>query len=274
MNPRDTHIIKPGSKVKLSDIDPSKTPALSGSKAEERAEAERLHAENTEANYQFQRNLWAEDKRSLLVVLQGMDCGGKDGTIRHVFGQLNPQGCRVAGFKKPTSEELDHDFLWRVHKVTPRRGEITIFNRSHYEDVLAVRVLDLIPKDQWELRYDHINDFERTLYENGTRIIKIMLHISKDEQKERLQARLDDETRAWKFSLGDLDTRKLWPEYTKAYEAVLERCSTDHAPWYVVPADKKWYRNWVISSIVRQEFEKMDPEPPPMPEELRGVKVE
>jgi len=209
MNPRDIHIVKPGSKVNLSEINPSKTPGLSGKKADERIEAELLHAENVGANRLLQRKLWAEDKRSLLVVLQGMDCSGKDGTIRHVFGPLNPQGCRVAGFKKPTSEELDHDFLWRVHKVTPRRGEITIFNRSHYEDVLAVRVLNLIPESQWQLRYDHINDFERTLSESGTHIIKIMLHISKDEQKERLQARLDDETRAWKFTLGDLDTRRL-----------------------------------------------------------------
>ncbi|PHQ81905.1 MAG: polyphosphate kinase [Phycisphaera sp.] len=274
MNPRDIHIVKPGSKVNLSEINPSKTPGLRGKKADERAEAERLHAENIEANRLLQRKLWAEDKRSLLVVLQGMDCSGKDGTIRNVFGPLNPQGCRVAGFKKPTSEELDHDFLWRVHKVTPARGEITIFNRSHYEDVLAVRVLNLIPESQWQLRYDHINDFERTLSESGTHIIKIMLHISKDEQKERLQARLDDETRAWKFSLGDLETRKIWPEYAKAYEDVLERCSTERSPWFVIPADKKWYRNWAISTIVRQELESMDPQPPAMPEELRGVKVD
>ena len=274
MDAYSLHCIKPGSKVRLKDIDPSRTPGLQGPEEQERAAADAMQAENVAALQTLQSKLWAEGKRSVLVVLQGMDCSGKDGTIRHVFGPLNPQGVRVASFKKPTDEELAHDFLWRVHKVVPARGEIVAFNRSHYEDVLVVRVLNLVPEAEWQARYDRINEFEKLLTDAGTRIVKIMLHISKDEQKERLQARLDNPEKAWKFAMGDLDTRKRWGEYEAAYEALLEQCSTKEAPWYVVPADRKWYRNWAISAIVRRELELMDPKPPAMPEELKGLKIE
>lgn len=274
MDPYAIHCIKPGTKVNLRAIDPSKTPGLQGPEDQERAAGDALREQNVVAMQGLQNRLWAEGRRSLLVVLQGMDCSGKDGTIRHVFGPLNPQGCRVAGFKKPTSDELAHDFLWRVHRVAPARGEIVVFNRSHYEDVLVVRVMGLVPKEEWEARYERINEFERLLTDAGTRIVKVMLHISRDEQKERLLARLSDPEKAWKFAIGDLDTRKRWDEYTEAYEAMLSRCSTTHAPWFVVPADKKWYRNWTVSAIVRRELELMDPKSPPMPEELKGLKIE
>ncbi|MCA9273491.1 MAG: polyphosphate kinase 2 family protein [Phycisphaerales bacterium] len=274
MDAYNLHCIKPGSKVKLRDIDPSKTLGLQGPEDQERAAADALRDQNIGVMQQLQYRLWAEAKRSLLIVLQGMDCSGKDGTTRRVLGPLNPQGVRVSSFKKPTDEELSHDFLWRVHKVVPARGMIGVFNRSHYEDVLVVRVLNLVPKGEWSLRYDHINDFEKLLTESGTRILKFMLHISKDEQKERLQARLDDPEKGWKFALGDLDTRKRWDEYMDAYEAMLERCSTPEAPWFVIPADKKWYRNWAISSIVRRELELMDPKTPAMDAELKGLKIE
>ena len=268
------HRIDPGSKVDLRDIDPRKTPGLSGSKDEERAEAQRLHAENIEAMKGLQYRLWAEQKQSLLVVLQGLDTSGKDGTIRHVFGPLNPQGVRTQGFKRPTPIELRHDFLWRVHKHTPAAGRIVVFNRSHYEDVLAVRVLKLIPENEWRLRYDHINDFEQMLFESGTRVVKIMLHISRDEQKERLQARLDEPEKRWKFERGDLETRKLWDDYWAAYEEAIERCNTKHAQWHVVPADRKWYRNWAVSSIVRANLEAMDPQTPPPEPDLDGLVIE
>lgn len=274
MDAHSLHGVKPGSKVSLRDIDPSKTPGLQGPEDRERDAADALRAENTLAMQGLQNRLWAEGRRSLLVVLQGMDCSGKDGTIRSVFGPLNPQGCRVAAFKKPSPEELSHDFLWRTHRVTPAAGEIVVFNRSHYEDVLVVRVLNLVPESQWAPRYGHINDFEKLLTESGTRIVKFMLHISKDEQRERLQARLDDPEKSWKFAIGDLDTRKRWDEYTQAYEAMLERCSTPHAPWFVIPADKKWYRNWAVSSIVRREMELMDPRVPPKGRELEGLRIE
>ena len=273
-HPAQLHRITPGTRVDLGSIDPSRTPGLSGPEAVERAAAEALHAQNIEALRDLQYRLWAEGRRSLLVVLQGLDTSGKDGTIRHVFGPLNPQGVRVAGFKAPTPEELSHDFLWRVHAKTPRAGEIVVFNRSHYEDVLAVRVLRLIPEDQWRLRYEHINDVEQLLTESGTSVIKIMLHISKDEQKRRLQARLDEPGKRWKFSLGDLETRKQWGDYTEAYEEAIERCSTETAPWFVVPADQKWYRNWVISSIVREHLERMNPQTPPPSPDLDGVVIE
>ncbi|GAB5496888.1 MAG: polyphosphate kinase 2 family protein [Phycisphaerales bacterium] len=274
MSAHDLHIVKPGTKVRLDNIDPSKTPGLSGPNDLEKAAAIRELAQNTEAMKLLQRRLYAESERSLLVVLQGMDCGGKDGTIRHVLGPLNPQGVRVASFKKPTDEELSHDFLWRIHRQAPARGEVGVFNRSHYEDVLVVRVLNLVPKDRWSTRYDRINEFERNLAESGTRILKFMLHISKDEQKERLEARLADPDKAWKFNMSDLETRSRWDEYMEAYEDALTKCSTEHAPWFVIPADKKWYRNWAISSIVRRELESMDPKPPAKAEELEGVTID
>ncbi len=262
MTPWQHHLVAPGSRVQLDEIDPSRTPALSGPGAQERAAAEALHAENVAALQDLQIRLWAEGRRSVLVVLQGMDTAGKDGTIRHVFGPLNPQGVRVAGFKQPTPEELAHDYLWRIHRQTPGKGRIVVFNRSHYEDVLVVRVHGLVPEAVWRARYEQINRFEELLASSGATILKFFLHISKAEQKERLQARLDDPAKRWKFSAGDLDERKRWGEYHAAYEDAISRCSTEHAPWFVIPADRKWYRNWAVSSIVRGALERMAPEPP------------
>ena len=208
------------------------------------------------------------------MVLQAIDTGGKDGTIRHVFDGTNPQGVKVASFKRPTPVELAHDFLWRVERQTPGNGEIAIFNRSHYEDVLVVRVHGLVPEERWRRRYDHINDFERRLADEGTTILKFFLHISKEEQRERLQARLDEPHKRWKFSRGDLKERALWDDYQAAYEAVLSRTSTEWAPWYVVPADRKWYRNLVISSALVDTLDTLDPQYPEPEEDLDGVVVE
>lgn len=262
MTPWQSHRVTPGSRVQLDEIDPSRTPGLSGSGEQERAAAEALHAENVAALQDLQTRLWAEGRRSVLVVLQGMDTAGKDGTIRHVFGPLNPQGVRVAGFKQPTPEELAHDYLWRIHQQAPGKGRIVVFNRSHYEDVLVVRVHGLVAEAVWRARYEQLNRFEELLASSGTAILKFFLHISRAEQKERLQARLDDPAKRWKFSAGDLDERKRWGDYQAAYEDAISRCSTEHAPWFVIPADRKWYRNWAVSSIVRQALERMAPEPP------------
>jgi PPK2 family polyphosphate:nucleotide phosphotransferase len=203
-----------------------------------------------------------------------LDTGGKDGAIRRVFDGVNPAGVRVASFKAPTAEELDHDFLWRIHKETPAKGELVIFNRSHYEDVLVVRVHDIVPPDVWKKRFDQINEFEQTLAENGTTILKFYLHIDKDEQKERLQARLDDPNKRWKFRLGDLQERKLWTEYMHAYEDVLSKTSTDQAPWYIVPANRKWFRDLVISSALVDTLAGLDMKYPESEENLDGVVVE
>ena len=214
----------------------------------------------------LQDRFWAESKRSLLVVLQGMDTGGKDGTIKHVFRGLNPQAIKVASFKAPSDEELKHDFLWRVHQKAPAKGEMVIFNRSHYEDVLIVRVHSLVPEAVWRPRYDAIVDFERHLVESGTTIVKFWLHISPQEQKRRLQARLDDETKRWKFNAEDLVERKLWADYQTAAEEMLKRTSTDVAPWFVVPSDHKWYRNWVVSRVLVDTLQGMDPKFPDPPD--------
>ena len=214
----------------------------------------------------LQNRLWAEGKQSLLVVLQAMDTGGKDGTIKHVFRGLNPQGVRVASFKQPSEEEVHHDFLWRIHHKVPAQGEIVIFNRSHYEDVLIVRVHSIVPENVWRPRYEAIADFERHLVEAGTTIVKFWLHISPDEQKRRLQARIDDPTKRWKFSVGDLGERKLWGDYQAAAQEMLQRTSTDHAPWFVVPADHKWYRNWVVSRVLLDTLEAMNPKFPDPPD--------
>ncbi|MFZ5818465.1 MAG: polyphosphate kinase 2 family protein [Chloroflexota bacterium] len=240
------YLIEPGSKVDLDDFDPADTSGFQGGKKEAQAA---LLEQNAELEA-LQEMLYAQRKHKLLVVLQGMDTGGKDGVIRHVFEGVNPQGVRVAGFKAPTPVELDHDYLWRVHPQVPGRGEIVIFNRSHYEDVLVVRVHGLVPKKVWSRRYAHINAFEKTLAEEGTTILKFFLHISPQEQKERLLARLQDPTKHWKYNPGDLKERQLWKDYTRAYEDALARTSTAHAPWYVIPSDKKWYRNWVIANIL------------------------
>ena len=212
----------------------------------------------------LQELLYAENRHKLLVVIQATDTGGKDGTIRHVFDGVNPQGVKVASFKTPPPQELAHDYLWRVHAQTPGKGEITIFNRSHYEDVLVVRVHDLVSAARWERRYDHINAFEELLADEGTTIVKLFLHISKDEQRQRLQARLDQPHKNWKFSLGDLDERQRWDDYQVAFTAMLERTSTTYSPWYVIPADRKWFRNLLVSEIMVRTLQGLDmdwPEP-------------
>jgi len=222
---------------------------------------------------QLQVRLFAGGRKALLVVFQAMDTGGKDGTIRKVLGPLNPQGVEVTGFKKPTPEELAHDYLWRIHRAAPRKGMIGVFNRSHYEDVLVVRVHGWAPGKVIERRYDEINRFEKHLADNGTGIVKICLNITRDEQKERLQARLDEPDKNWKFDVGDLAERKLWPKYMKAYDTALRRCSTPWAPWYLVPANRKWVRNLVVARIVRHALEGMKLKYPPAPDGLKDVVI-
>lgn len=236
--------ISPKTKVRLSDFDPADTRGI------KRDEAERRVAERAAEFVEAQEALYGAAKQSVLIVLQGMDTSGKDGTIRHVMVPINPQGCYVTSFKEPTPTDLAHDFLWRVHQQTPAKGMIGIFNRSHYEDVLVVRVHDLVPKAAWQPRYDEINHFEQMLTDNNTIILKFYLHISKDEQRDRLLEREKDPTKAWKLSAGDWLERAHWDAYQKAYEAVLTTCSTKDAPWYVVPADKKWFRNLVITETI------------------------
>jgi PPK2 family polyphosphate:nucleotide phosphotransferase len=250
--------IRPGDSVDLDDFDPDDTGSL------DKAEGAKKNQKLQDRLGELQELLYAGHEHKVLVVLQGMDTSGKDGTIRHVMSSVNPQGIRVVSFKKPTDEELDHDFLWRVHPRVPGKGELVVFNRSHYEDVLIVRVHNLVPATTWKKRYDQINDFERMLSENGITVLKFFLHISKDEQRKRLQSRIDDPTKRWKFQHGDLEERKLWGEYRKAYEDVLQKTSTRWAPWYVIPANAKWYRNYLVGSIVVDALEALDmkyPEP-------------
>jgi PPK2 family polyphosphate:nucleotide phosphotransferase len=265
----DQYRIKPGAKVDLSKFDPDDKSGWEGGKkaAEKEVAALCLRMD------QLQEALFAECKHRLLVVLQAMDTGGKDGVIRAVFGDVNPQGCRVAPFKVPTPLELAHDYLWRVHKQTPARGEIVIFNRSHYEDVLVVRVHNLVPKQVWQRRYAQINAWERTLAEEGTTILKFFLYISKDEQKTRLEERRDTPSKQWKFSLGDLKERALWSDYMAAYETVLSRTSTRWAPWYVVPANRNWYRNLVVARTVVAALEELNPQYPKPPADLDLAQV-
>ena len=262
--------VEPGSQVDLSRIDAGDTSAFPDGKSETKEVFAKLNGRLEE----LQEMLWAEGRHKVLVVLQGMDTSGKDGTISHVFDGVNPLGVRVASFKAPTSEDLAHDFLWRVHPKVPGNGEMVIFNRSHYEDVLAVRVKELAPPKVWKARYDQINDFEQLLSQTGTTILKFFLHIDKDEQKERLQARLDDPTKRWKFRKGDLVDRKLWKEFTEAYEEALSRTSTDGAPWYVVPANKKWYRNLVVATILVETLEKLNMRYPEPEEDLDGIVID
>lgn len=262
--------VNPDSKVDLSKWNPNDTGEFKGGKEAALAEVGKLTVRLGE----LQELLYAEGKHKVLVVLQAMDTGGKDGTIRRVFSGVNPQGVHVASFKVPTSEELAHDFLWRVHKVVPGKGEMTIFNRSHYEDVLVVRVHNLVPPDVWQQRYGQINEFERLLAETGTTIIKFYLHIDLDEQKERLQARLDEPAKHWKFRLSDLKERKRWPDYMEAYEEAISKTSTRHAPWYIIPANRKWYRDLVISSILVETLENLNMKFPPPEEDLTGVMIE
>jgi PPK2 family polyphosphate:nucleotide phosphotransferase len=246
--------IKPGTKVDLDDFDPDDTSLVPGGKKAAADETDKL----LEKLHDLQELLFAEHQRKLLVVLQGMDTSGKDGTVRHVMGAFDPAGVRVVSFKKPTDEELAHDFLWRVHAKTPGKGEVVVFNRSHYEDVLVVRVHDLVPKNVWKKRYEQINEFEQMMAENGTIILKFFLHISKSEQKKRLQERIDDPTKRWKFQHGDIEERKLWSEYRNAYEDALTKTSTSWAPWWIIPANTKWYRNYLVGKILVDTLGKLD----------------
>ena len=269
MTSTDRYLVTPGSEPDLDGRDPRDTAAFPVDKGEGKRQLGALN-DRLES---LQELLYAEGKHKVLVVLQAMDTGGKDGTIRHVFDGVNPQGVKVASFKKPTPNELAHDYLWRVHRHTPGSGEITIFNRSHYEDVLVVRVHELVPEERWRRRYDQINAFEQLLAEEGTTILKFFLHISKEEQAERLRARLDEPTKQWKFSLGDLAERKRWDDYRAAYAEAIARTSTAHAPWYVVPADRKWYRNLVIATVLTETLEGLEMRYPEPDDDLDGVIV-
>lgn len=253
-----TILIPPGAKAPLKGRD-TECGQLFASKEEGEASLK----EDSKAINELQDKLWGERRRALLVVLQGIDTSGKDGTVRGVFDKCGPLGVCVTAFGKPSEEDLAHDYLWRVHMAAPKRGMIGVFNRSHYEDVLVVKVRNLAPAAEVEQRYDQINAFEKHLVENGTTVLKFMLHISKDEQRQRLQERLDDPAKHWKFNPGDLEDRKLWDEFHAAYDTVLEQCSSAHAPWRVIPADKKWRRNAIIASVVRQTLEEMAPAYPP-----------
>lgn len=250
--------IEPGTRVDLSTHDPDSKHDFDGKKRDGR----RALPDLTKRLTDLQQRLWAESDQSLLIVLQATDTAGKDGTIRHVFRGVNPQGVDVHGFGVPTEEELAHDYLWRIHHHTPADGRIAIFNRSHYEDVLVVRVKGLVPEERWSRRYEHIRSFEKILADEGTTIVKLFLNISKDEQRERLQARLDEPDKTWKFRREDLEDRELWDEYRMAYEEALTRTTTEYAPWYVVPANRKWYRNLAVSSILIKTLEEMDPHYP------------
>lgn len=262
-------IVKPGTKIRLADFDPG---YRSGIEDKEIAQAETKT--NTEALDDLSYRLYAENRRAVLLMLQGMDTSGKDGTIRKVMYGVDPQSCQVTSFKQPSQEELDHDFLWRIHRAVPARGNIGIFNRSQYEDVLVVRVHNLVPESDWNTRYERINEFEKLLVEGGVTLIKVFLHISKDEQRERLQARLDHPLKRWKFSKGDLAERKLWDDYQQAYEAALTRCNTEHARWHIVPANRKWYRDLIVSRILRETLERMNPKIPKVEDGLEGIVVE
>jgi PPK2 family polyphosphate:nucleotide phosphotransferase len=258
-----------GAAVKLGDIDPRDDNGLPLDKGD----AKKARKADIEALDRLQEVLYAQAKHALLVVLQAMDAGGKDGTVRNVFGQLSPMGVTAHGFKRPTEHELAHDFLWRIHREVPPKRTIGIFNRSHYEDVLIVRVHKLVPADEIERRYDQINAFERLLAESGTTIVKFFLHISKKEQTRRLQARLDDPTKHWKFNADDLAERKRWDEYMTAYEIALQRCSTPWAPWFIVPADRKWYRDAVVARIVRLTLDGLDMAYPQEARELEKLRI-
>jgi PPK2 family polyphosphate:nucleotide phosphotransferase len=239
------HRLEGKRKVKLEDFDPREDAGL------KRQEAEKKTARLIEELVELQELLYAARRQSVLVILQGRDTSGKDGTIRHVAGPLDSQGCTVASFKVPTEEELAHDFLWRVHTRTPPAGQIQIFNRSHYEDVLVARVHKLVAKQVWRSRYEHINAFERLLADSSTIILKFYLHISRDEQEERLLKREEDPTKSWKLSVDDWKEREYWDDYTAAYEDALKRCCTEYAPWFIVPADKKWFRNLAVAETLR-----------------------
>jgi PPK2 family polyphosphate:nucleotide phosphotransferase len=258
MDYREKFVVEPGAKVRLSKIDPSYK-----GKYESHEKASPEIAQNLERMQKLQYLLYADGSQSLLVVLQALDAAGKDGVVRHVFSGVNPQGTAVFGFKQPSKEEAAHDFLWRAHLRTPAKGQIVIFNRSHYEDVLVVRVHNLVPESVWSKRYDLINDFEKMLSANGTHILKFFLHISPEEQLARFAQRLDDPSRNWKISESDYSERKLWPQYVDAYEAAMASTSTKRAPWYVIPANHKWFRDLAISQIIADTMDELGLKLPP-----------
>jgi PPK2 family polyphosphate:nucleotide phosphotransferase len=265
---RDALQVKPGSRVRLAKTDPGQT------FGHDKASAAPVTQRHLDRLSVLQDTFWAEATRSVLVVLQGIDAAGKDGTINKVMEAFNPQGCPVSSFKAPTAEELAHDFLWRVHRHTPGKGEIGIFNRSHYEDVLIVRVHGLVPRKVWSARYAQINEFERTLAAAGTTIVKFFLSIDREEQRKRFQVRYDDPTRRWKFSLGDLEERKRWDDYQAAFDDALRKTSTPWAPWYVIPANHKWFRNLAVSTILADTIADLKPAYPPEPDLPADLVVE
>jgi len=254
-------IVPPDKKINLEKYDPADTLGYDNDKKTEAKLEKQLKRLD-----ELQNLFYAEKKRALLIVLQGMDAAGKDGTVRHVMSGVSPQGCSVKSFKVPNSEELAHDFLWRIHKAVPEKGMFGIFNRSQYEDVLVVRVHKLVPKDVWKARYDQINCFEKNLAENDIKLLKFFLHISREEQEKRFQERLHDPRKKWKFSKADAAERKRWDDYVTAYEAVLSRCSTEYAPWFIIPSDHKWFRNLAISRIIVETLEEFDMHYPKSPQ--------
>jgi PPK2 family polyphosphate:nucleotide phosphotransferase len=269
MDYRKEFRVAPGAPLHLKDLDP----AASGEFKDKAAGQDEI-ARCQERLKALQELLYAGRRHSLLICLQGMDTAGKDGTISHVLGAMNPQGCRVAAFREPSAEESAHDFLWRAHAAVPAKGEVAVFNRSHYEDVLVARVHGLVPKSVWSGRYAAINAFEQTLVESGTRVLKFFLHISKDEQLKRFKDRLEDPTKQWKISEADYRERNYWDAYTEAYEEALSRCSTETAPWYVIPADRKWFRNLAVARILVEQLEALKMDYPPATVDLAKIKAQ
>jgi len=259
--------VKPGSRVNLGKWDPGDTFGWS------RDDAAEATANDLERLANLQERLYAESKHGLLIVLQGIDAAGKDGTVKHVMTGFNPAGVSVTSFKAPSAAELAHDYLWRIHQRTPGKGEVSIFNRSHYEDVLVVRVHGFAPEEVWRRRYDQINAFEQRLVDEGTTILKFFLLISPDEQLERFQDRIDDPTKRWKFKAADLEERTLWDRYIVAFDAVLSRCSTESAPWYVIPANRKWFRNLAVAQIIAETLDELDPQYPPGEPGIEALKL-
>jgi PPK2 family polyphosphate:nucleotide phosphotransferase len=266
---REKLLVKPGAEVRLDKIDPDGTPGCDSK--DEGIERFNAHGDRLSV---LQYLLYAEARRSVLVILQGIDAGGKDGTIRKVMSGLNPQGVHVTSFKAPAGIEREHDYLWRVHKAVPRFGQIGIFNRSHYEDVLIARVRGLVEEKVWSRRYKHINAFEEMLADEGTTIVKFFLYISKDEQKKRFEERIQDPEKHWKFNPADIEERKYWDDYIEAYKVAIERSSKPHAPWYIIPANRKWYRNLAVSEILRETLEEMDIQVPGPVHDLSRIKFE
>jgi PPK2 family polyphosphate:nucleotide phosphotransferase len=265
----EQHRLTPGKPVKLSKVSTKGTDF-----GADRDAAEKEFDELKDELEKLQHRFYADGRFKLLIVLQAMDCGGKDGTIRNVFSGINPQGVRVTPFKAPTAEELAHDYLWRIHKHVPRKGMIGVFNRSHYEDVLIVRVDKLVPEAVWKKRYEQINEFEQLLSETGTTILKFFLNISKEEQKERFIDRIKKPHKQWKFSPLDLEKRKQWDDYIEAYDDALNRCTTEYAPWYVVPSDQKWYRNLVVIKVIVDAIQKLNPQFPAPYEDIDRVRFD